>query len=151
MKSFKTCVFCISSLKSYLLANWVMLVFFSLWFQFWAQLLVKFQPTVESAILGIQSKFLLGPSNQCSHQIQDFLLIDAIISLIMNFLARFIMQLMPWTFSKLHCQNNSVKNKYHVVLFICFCSVLKHDHRFPTKHVSLISLLPISPLFESVF
>ena len=55
---------------------------------------MKFQPTVESAILGIQPKFLLGPSNQCSHQIQDFLLIDAIISLIMNFLARFIMQLM---------------------------------------------------------
>ena len=151
MKSFKTCVFCISSLKYYLLENWVMLVYFSLWFQFWAQLLVKFQPTVESAILGIQSKFLLGPTNHCSHRIQDFLSIDAIKSFIMKFLARFIMQLMPWAFSKLHCQNNSVKNKYHVVFFICFCSVLKHDQRFPIKHASLISLLSISPLFESVF
>ena len=79
---------------------------------------MKFKPTVESAILGIQSKFLLGPSNQCSHQIQDFLLIDAIISLIMNFLARFIMQLMTRAFSKLHCQNNSVKNIYIMLSFL---------------------------------
>ena len=116
-----------------------------------SQLLVKFKPTVESAILGIQSRCMLGPTNQCSHQIQDFLLIDAIKSSTMKFLARLIMQLMTRAFSKLHCQINSVKNIYHVVFFICFCSVLKHGERFPTKHVSLISLLPISPIFESVF
>ena len=33
------------------------------------QLLVKFKPTVESAILGILSRCMLGPTNQCSHQI----------------------------------------------------------------------------------
>ena len=117
-----------------------------------SQLLVKFKLTVESAILGIQSRCMLGPTNQCSHQIQDFLLIDAIKSSIMEFLARLIMQLMTRAFSKLHCQNNSVKNIYHVFFFlICFCFVHKHGQRFPTKYVSLISLLPISPLFVSVF
>ena len=45
------------------------MLFFSFVVSVLSQLLVKFKPTVESAILGIQSRCMLGPTNQCSHQI----------------------------------------------------------------------------------